>query len=69
MSVSIIHIDGDGPMAPEAEGYYVTLLARITYPGSRTTDILLGGHKVEIPNAALRQASADHDQNCDTEGG
>lgn len=68
-AVSIIHIDGEGPMPPDTHGAHVTLLAQIGYPGSLYTDILIGGHRVQVPNDALRRASAEHDQFCDTEGG
>lgn len=64
-----IHIDGEGPMRPESHGQVIHLAVVIGYPGSKISDILIGGHKVQVPNEALRLAAKEHDDTCDTEGG
>lgn len=51
---------GDTPrMVPAASGQMVTLDARIGYPGSRVSDLFIGGHKVQIPNAAILKAATE----------
>lgn len=45
------------PMSREAEGQTLGLSAKLTYPGSRVSDLLIGGHKVQLPNEALRAAT------------
>jgi hypothetical protein len=34
----------------------IVLRATISYPGSRVSDVLIGAHKVQIPNESLRAA-------------
>lgn len=69
--MSIVHIEGQGsePLAPEDQGSLVALVAIIGYPGSKISDVLIGGYMVQVPNGALREAIAAHDRLCDTEGG
>ncbi len=53
-----IFTDGDEcpRMIPEAHLARITLEAIIGYPGSRVSDLLIGGHKAQIPNADLLAA-------------
>jgi hypothetical protein len=53
-----VHPSGTGqePLNSKHQGDYVLLLARITYPGSTITDLLIGNHKVQVTNASLRLA-------------
>jgi hypothetical protein len=37
----------------------VPMVATVGYPGSKVTDIIIGGHKVQIPNDCLRRACVD----------
>ena len=47
----------EGRMKREMHGRKVVVEVVVGYPGSAVTDILIGGHKVQIPNAALRTAA------------
>lgn len=49
----------DGRIEPEHNGRRVLVEAAITYPGSAMSDLLIGGHKVQVPNAALRRAAIE----------
>jgi len=57
------HAYGDTPrMMPQAHLKTITLEARIGYPGSRVSDLLIGGHKVQIPNEAILKAATEAQQ-------
>jgi hypothetical protein len=43
-------------MEADRAGTTINLDAKIGYPGSRVSDLFIGGHKVQVPNEAIRQA-------------
>lgn len=45
-----------GPANPAHQGARIELSVIVTYPGSRVSDVLIGGQKFQIPNEALRRA-------------
>jgi len=49
-------IGREGPVPAECRGRGLRLHAIIGYPGSAVTDLLIGAHKVQVPNDALRAA-------------
>lgn len=46
-------------LQPEDAGREITIRAKIGYPGSRVTDVVIGGHVVQVPNDALRAATVE----------
>jgi hypothetical protein len=48
------------PMAPNTQGQTIFLAAKVGYPGSKITDLLLGGHKVQVPNDDLVKAGRSY---------
>ncbi len=55
--VTVSELGTEGPMDKTLHGRKVMVEVVVGYPGSAVTDILIGGHKVQIPNAALRAAA------------
>lgn len=62
-------LDEHGAMQPDAQGGTLSIVVTIGYPGSHVTDIWINETLVQVPNADLLQASKDHYDLCDTEGG
>ena len=48
-----------GPLKREDAGREITIRAKIGYPGSRVSDILIGEQVVQVPNDVLRSLSED----------
>lgn len=46
----------DGALPLTARGERIKLTAVITYPGHRTTTLMVGGQEINLPNDALRRA-------------
>lgn len=49
----------DAPLTRDLCEKTIVITAMVTYPGSRCSDLLVGGHKITVPNAALRKASRE----------
>lgn len=49
--------DLSGPMDPALAGKTILVAVKITYPGSRVTDLLIGDTKVVVSNEKLREAA------------
>lgn len=66
-----VHCDLDerGRMPADMQGETLMLAVRVGYPGSRVSDIYIGGSLVMVNNADIRLASLAHRDLCDTEGG
>lgn len=62
-------LDEHGKMSSDTQGGTLAIVVSIGYAGSRTTDIWINDTLVQVPNADLLQASKDHNDLCDTEGG
>ncbi len=69
--IAVVHFDLDskGAANPGIAGCGIPLMVIVGYPGSKITDLLIGGYKVQIPNEAIKAAEKLHDEICDTEGG
>jgi hypothetical protein len=52
----MIHGAANQPLDADLAGREITIKVKIGYPGSKVTDLLIGGHKVQVPNEALREA-------------
>ena len=55
--ITISELGTEGPMDKSHHGRKVTIEVVIGYPGSTVTDILIGDHKVQVPNTDLRAAA------------
>jgi hypothetical protein len=53
--------DANGKMRPEAHGREILLRLTVGYPGSRVSDLLLDGVKLQIPNEHIRAALQPED--------
>lgn len=69
--IPLVHFDLDlrGQAPAHLAGNGIPLVAIVVYPGSKITDLLIGGFKVQIPNDAIKLAVDLHTDICDTEGG
>lgn len=52
-------LGSDGMMDPNHVSRLMLVEVKISYAGSAVTDVLVGGHKVSVPNQALRRAAIE----------
>lgn len=55
-------LDGEGKASPDIQGCAITLIAKVGYPGSRVSDLLIGDFKVQVPNEEIRKANLLQDE-------
>lgn len=57
MKRTIVNLIDTGRLPPDLQGCYVPILVRITYPGSRVSDIKIGKSTMTIDNSELFAAN------------
>jgi hypothetical protein len=50
-------LDDQGAVDADLQNCAIHLVAVVAYPGSKVTDQLIGGHKVQVPNEAIHIAN------------
>jgi hypothetical protein len=65
-TTNIVHLEGKGdePVDRKMWGETIMVAIMIGYPGSKTSDILIGEHVVRVPNEDLRDAYATAEEIC-----
>lgn len=58
-SIAFPYFDEDGKMNPALEGRQVTLTVGVGYPGSKVSDIYIGGAVFQISNKDIEKAMTD----------
>lgn len=55
-------LDEHGIANPEISGKNIIIVVAACYPGTRITDIQIGDHVFQVPNASLEKAAREADE-------